>query len=252
VTLLTLLFGAELSLIGGWLILAGCGALACSLILSWRCVRLRAENRALREQCAILERSCLGHLAAEAALDERRLLSGWFKLAGKGTGTLVLVDVEAFHLILKEYGAAVAEEVLEGVEGLIRSSIRKQDFACRWDGDQFVIYFCQQDIGRIENRLRELATRLKRFELRGLGPLPVGIDWGIARQPASTMEEAISAADADLFWKKMMRREAAPRAGSTAAAGMEPVLETASAPTGSVVIDGVRSRAQRLTNGLVY
>jgi hypothetical protein len=82
VTVLTLLFGAELSLTRQWLVLAGCSAWVCSLMLSWCCVRLRAENRAKPEQCAVLERSCLGHFAAEAAPDERRLLSGWSNLAG--------------------------------------------------------------------------------------------------------------------------------------------------------------------------
>jgi diguanylate cyclase (GGDEF)-like protein len=59
--------------------------------------------------------------------------------------SLVLVDVDGFHLINEECGADAGDFVLRGIAEVILGNIRRQDVISRWQADRFMLMLPETD-----------------------------------------------------------------------------------------------------------
>ena len=91
------------------------------------------------------------------------------------TGVVAVLDLDNFKAVNDALGHMAGDEVLSSVGALIRGSVRRDDLAWRWGGDEFVLLFRYQTQEAVEDRLRILEGRLLDFQLRGGGPLPVNL-----------------------------------------------------------------------------
>ena len=148
---------------------------------------LRRENQ---------QRLDLDHLTGlmnQAALTRRVDQPGGFD------GVVTVCDMDNFKDINDRYGHLVGDEILRNIGNLLRSSIRHEDEAFRWGGDEFVILFHNQRTEVASKRMQEISARLLEFRVRGHGVLPITFSWGTAEAAGRVLREALDEADQSMY-----------------------------------------------------
>ena len=120
-------------------------------------------------------------------------------------GVVVVCDMDNFKDINDHYGHLVGDEILRNIGNLLRSSIRHEDEAFRWGGDEFVILFRDQRTSVAVRRMTDLESRLRDFRVRGLGILPITFSWGTADTEGRVLRDALDEADRNMYTLKRSR-----------------------------------------------
>ena len=118
------------------------------------------------------------------------------------TGVVAVCDMDYFKDINDRFGHLVGDEVLRSVGNLIRASIRAEDDAFRWGGDEFVIVFRHQHIDLARGRMAVLEERLQTFRIRGYGLFPLGLSWGAAEGENRVLRPILEDADRQMYERK--------------------------------------------------
>ena len=122
---------------------------------------------------------------------------------------VLMIDIDHFKLVNDTYGHQVGDEVLVQLAGLISASIRQEDVACRFGGEEFIVL-----ISGDLNKGKESALRLRQviedhvFISSTAPPLRKTISIGVANFPlhGENGEEIIGAADEALYEAKEQGR----------------------------------------------
>jgi diguanylate cyclase (GGDEF)-like protein len=187
-------------LIAGALVIAVVG-LTIDLVSHIRRVRA-LETRLSKVQKSVEDRlneDPLTGLLNRAALDERMRDDERF------TGVVIVIDLDNFKGLNDSLGHLTGDEILRSVGKLIAASIREEDIAFRWGGDEFVILFHDPDRKVAELRMRELAGRLDRFHVRHKGQLSIHFSFGTARTEGRSLSESLEEADRIMLESKRAR-----------------------------------------------
>ena len=169
-------------------------------------------DRVRRESSESMDRDDLTGLLNHAALDRRIRGTAAFD------GVVAVCDMDNFKEINDRYGHLTGDEILRSIGHLFRSSIRQEDEAFRWGGDEFVILFHNQDRELVDHRMLDLRDRLRTFRVRGYGVLPISFSWGAAEAHGRPLRETLDEADHTMYGKKVpeggrMGRSQAPPLG---------------------------------------
>ena len=121
------------------------------------------------------------------------------------TGVVAVCDMDNFKNINDKYGHLVGDEILRNVGHLLRSSVRQEDEAFRWGGDEFVILFRNQNLAVVRSRMLDVRRRLNNFRVRGYGALPLSFSWGATEGAAEPLRQLLDAADHDMYAYKRRR-----------------------------------------------
>jgi diguanylate cyclase (GGDEF)-like protein len=154
---------------------------------------LRRENR---------QRLDLDHLTG---LLNQAALSGRLEANRPFDGVVMVCDLDNFKEINDRYGHLVGDEILQSIGKLLAGSVRAEDEAYRWGGDEFVILFRNQHAELALRRITAIAARLSDFRVRGYGLLPVSFSWGVADASGRTLREALDEADRAMYARKRTR-----------------------------------------------
>ncbi len=182
-------------------------------------VRMEGQNErisALNEELRRLRKEAAGQLDLDplTGLLNRSALARWMEEEHDFRGLVVVCDMDDFKQLNDEFGHLVGDEILHGVGHLLRASIREQDLAFRWGGDEFVIFFRNPDQIMVEQRMREVQDRLRAFQIRHHGPTAVRFSWGIAAATGRALRESLAEADRLMYDFKRTHHghtEAAPK-----------------------------------------
>jgi diguanylate cyclase (GGDEF)-like protein len=159
-----------------------------------------------RERKHTMDLDRLTGLLNQAALSQRVEEPAGFE------GAVVVCDMDNFKDINDRYGHLVGDEILRNIGNLLQSSIRHEDEAFRWGGDEFVILFRNQRTDVAVRRMTDIESRLRGFRVRGLGILPIRFSWGTAETAGRTLRDALDEADRNMYTLKRARAsESAPR-----------------------------------------
>uniref|UniRef100_Q029V3 diguanylate cyclase n=1 Tax=Solibacter usitatus (strain Ellin6076) TaxID=234267 RepID=Q029V3_SOLUE len=120
-------------------------------------------------------------------------------------GVVVVCDMDNFKDVNDRYGHLVGDEILRNIGKLLQSSIRPEDEAFRWGGDEFVILFRKQLTDVAARRMADIENRLRDFRVRGLGVLPITFSWGTAETAGHPLREALDEADQKMYACKRIR-----------------------------------------------
>ena len=195
----------------GWLVLYAAFefavlAAAVAAMAMWggrRASRIRelgAEvDRVRREAALSLDTDRLTGLLNQAALARRLEEPATF------AGVVAVCDMDGFKDINDRYGHLAGDEILRNVGRLLQTSIRPEDEAFRWGGDEFVILFHNQLLEVAHRRREDIEARLRGFRVRGAGALPISFSWGTAEARGGVPREALNEADRTMYLGKRKR-----------------------------------------------
>jgi|SRR5215831_5310929 len=158
-----------------------------------------------RDSLKNLDLDRLTGLLNQSAL-ERRMESG-----EPFSGVVAVCDMDNFKSVNDQYGHLVGDEILRNIGHLVRSSIRQEDEAFRWGGDEFVILFRNQNLPVVKARMIEIRRRLSDFRVRGYGALPISFSWGTGEATGTPLRQVLDAGDRDMYSFK--RSRTAPESG---------------------------------------
>ena len=120
-------------------------------------------------------------------------------------GSLILVDIDDFKVINDTYGHQVGDRILVQVSSIIKSSIRSEDIAARWGGEELAIYLPNIPV----KRAVEIAERI-RLRVEGVTDPKVTISCGVSEwdstQDKISVESLFYRADMALYESKKSGR----------------------------------------------
>lgn len=75
-------------------------------------------------------------------------------------GSLVVVDIDQFKMVNDTYGHQQGDKILKQVSDIVKSSIRKRDFAARWGGEELSVYLPLMGVGQAEGVAERIRKRV--------------------------------------------------------------------------------------------
>jgi len=157
-----------------------------------------------RETRQTLDLDRLTGLSNQAALNRR------VEEASDFGGVVAVCDMDNFKDVNDRFGHLVGDEILRNIGNLLQASIRQEDEAFRWGGDEFVVLFHNQRGEVARKRMAEIELRLRDFRVRGFGSLPISFSWGTAEAWGRTLHDALEEADRNMYALKRMRAAERP------------------------------------------
>ncbi len=119
--------------------------------------------------------------------------------------SLVMLDIDHFKLINDSHGHAVGDAVLRTLAGLLLAEVRESDIACRFGGEEFLLFLPGLQEQAALERARQLCLAFSEGTLQMDGKLVrASLSAGVATWPAppSRPEELVKCADAALYRAK--------------------------------------------------
>jgi diguanylate cyclase (GGDEF)-like protein len=170
--------------------------------------RLRRINTGLKKDAQTAEPATVVPINVDplTGLHNRAVMSELLESGARVSGVAAVLDVDDFKEINDRYGHLAGDEVLQGIGGLVRGSIREQDFACRWGGDEFVIFFKNECRQTAQKRLSQIEHRLADFHLRQFGKQSISVSWGMAEVSDGSLKDALETADNKMYQMKRRRK----------------------------------------------
>lgn len=131
------------------------------------------------------------------------------------TFCLIVMDIDHFKRVNDVFGHQTGNYLLQEYGKLIRTSIRKYDFACRFGGDEILLGFqgMPQDVALA--KAEEIRLGIKKIEVeKNQSKIFTSVSIGIAFYPenGNTIKELISAADQAMYEAKEKGRDAIVKA----------------------------------------
>ncbi len=181
---------------------------------------LQRENESLRREIAKLEdlraltyRDSLTGLWNRRYFAER--LGSELSRARRASGrpfTLLILDVNDFHLINKTHGPGEGDLVLRWVAEFLEKSVRAHDVCCRIEADEFAVLLLDMTQPTRTALLQRLRDKVATLSARA--PFAFGLSMGIATYPdeGTTFDALVRVAEEGRFQDK--RRQTAPASGA--------------------------------------
>lgn len=130
--------------------------------------------------------------------------------AGMATGcrdsaAMLLIDIDHFKDINDRHGHTVGDEVIEVVGSVIRNSLRRDDVAGRYGGDEFAVVLCETTMDAAQAVAERMRADVACAMLAWTPSLRCTLSIGLARCPhsARSASEWVRAADAALYRAKL-------------------------------------------------
>jgi len=104
----------------------------------------------------------------------RRQLAIEASRAPEDAASLVLLDIDDFHRVNRQYGPREGDRLLQALTQLLLLNVRTGDLVCRYAGDRFAVLMPRTDLVRAQHRavlLRRMIELLRHHPLSGDAPL---------------------------------------------------------------------------------
>jgi diguanylate cyclase (GGDEF)-like protein len=129
---------------------------------------------------------------------------------GKSTLSLIMIDIDHFKNVNDTYGHQAGDMVLQKVSGVLKSSVRLEDVALRYGGEEFLMVLPSTDVEGavvLGERLRKL---IKELEITwGKSKIKITSSFGVSEYNNDVKNEQIllSQADSALYSAKNSGRD---------------------------------------------
>jgi diguanylate cyclase (GGDEF)-like protein len=125
----------------------------------------------------------------------------------RGTGALILADLDHFKSVNDTHGHAAGDLALQAFAAACRETVRSTDLVGRYGGEEFVILIPGASPERAEKIAAEISRRLAQVPTRDGLEMPT-VSYGVALYDAGTsgVEDLIASADRALYAAKSQGR----------------------------------------------
>lgn len=138
-------------------------------------------------------------------LTSRRELNDQERRITETPGVLLLLDVDHFKRVNDSLGHSVGDEVLQNVAHVLRDHCRQTDLACRYGGEEFLVFFPKTDAKtgqKLADRMRKAVGENVHVQYDGV-KTPITVSGGWMHKPAGQrMSDAINHVDTALYAAK--------------------------------------------------
>ncbi len=180
------------------------------VVVSFSMAALSSEQqtRALRvvatrdDLTGLLNRKAFLDLAAEQLAD---------RAITRGSGALILADLDHFKSVNDTYGHAAGDLALQAFAEACTGTVRSTDLVGRYGGEEFVLLLPGTSVERAEMIAEEISRRMATAPVEEM-EMPT-VSYGISTYDAGTtdVDSLIAAADAALYTAKSLGRNRAAR-----------------------------------------
>lgn len=167
---------------------------------------LRSELDAARTRATL---DGLTQLFNRAAFDEELAKVAALGLLLGAEPCLVMVDVDHFKAINDRHGHPIGDEVLRRIaDNLVRHFLRKEDFVCRYGGEEFAIVVRESTLEKVAQRVERARLTLTGTAVTtSIGDIDVSFSAGVAPLiPGEPPAQWIERADQALYRAKHQGR----------------------------------------------
>jgi diguanylate cyclase len=168
---------------------------------------VQAANHALAKVTAQANMDSVTGLANRRGFDAALEKATARAHAGKTSFALLLIDIDHFKLFNDRFGHLMGDTVLRLISVALRQSIKEQDFAGRYGGEEFGIILSAADLPGAVAFAEQIRTKIMSRELKkrstgtNLGTITVSI--GVATfRPGDRARNVVERADAWLYEAK--------------------------------------------------
>lgn len=125
-----------------------------------------------------------------------------------GSFSVVMCDIDHFKRINDTYGHPIGDRVLAHVAGLLQSSIRSNDMACRYGGEEFALLLIATEKEFAARVAEQLRAKLAAAAMDEIGGNSITASFGVAAfgADAISFEALVSKADQALYLAKLNGR----------------------------------------------
>ncbi|MDQ5985914.1 MAG: hypothetical protein CSYNP_01631 [Syntrophus sp. SKADARSKE-3] len=127
---------------------------------------------------------------------------------------IVMIDIDHFKQMNDTYGHQAGDLILQALGRLLLGGIRTGDIACRYGGNEFILFLPKASKAITADRAEQLRISFEALNIANSGQaLQATISLGVASYPADgvTVEEVINAADHALYRAKALGRNRVAR-----------------------------------------
>ena len=123
----------------------------------------------------------------------------------------IMMDLDHFKSVNDTFGHDAGDTVLREMGNFLQQNTRKEDIACRYGGEEFLIILTDTTLDGLQQRAEHLRTAVKTLHVTHRGQLlnALTMSVGVASFPehASTAETLLRAADSALYRAKHEGRD---------------------------------------------
>ena len=122
----------------------------------------------------------------------------------KRSFTLAMADIDHFKSINDNHGHDVGDKVLNAVSECFRTYLGQSDAACRWGGEEFLIYLPESKVEYAELVVQAIASVISDQEIDGLS---VTMSFGLVESDGNeTLDDILQRVDALMYQAKSQGR----------------------------------------------
>jgi diguanylate cyclase (GGDEF)-like protein/PAS domain S-box-containing protein len=124
---------------------------------------------------------------------------------------ILMGDIDHFKLFNDRYGHAAGDTLLAHVGEFLRNNIRGGDVACRYGGEEFILFLPESSLEDSIKRAEQMLKDIKKLEVKYVGETlaPISFSFGISTYPdsGSSAENLLRKADEALYRAKQQGRD---------------------------------------------
>lgn len=126
-------------------------------------------------------------------------------LREKRSFTLAMADIDHFKSINDKHGHDKGDEVLKAVANCFKLYLAQHDAACRWGGEEFLIYLPES---KVENAERVVEAIASVISTTTIGDLAITMSFGLVESDGNeTLDEILQRVDALMYQAKSQGRD---------------------------------------------
>jgi diguanylate cyclase (GGDEF)-like protein len=123
----------------------------------------------------------------------------------------IMLDLDHFKRFNDTFGHEAGDALLRELGGFLRTRTRREDIACRYGGEEFVVILPEASIEATRQRAERLREEFKHLNVqhrgRSLGAVTLSLGVAVFPEHASTVEDIMRSADRALYRAKAEGRD---------------------------------------------
>ena len=145
-----------------------------------------------------------GKLEIPAGLHESATLSHLIENQTPYSGVVVAIGLNDYDTLRDKLASGT--DSVAALNKMVLSMLRPQDFACRFQDDEYILIYPGERGSSAQRRLFQVSEKLWDFQLRSLGNLSVMFSWGGLEVTNETLSEAVASARERMYQTKRNRK----------------------------------------------